>query len=49
MLLDVLAGLDAPAPSLPPASPPPPPPPPPAPNLDRSFEDFGLDELRHQP
>ena len=30
MLLDVLAGLDAPAPSLPPASPPPPPPPPPA-------------------
>ena len=50
MLLDVLAGLDAPPPSLPPAElppPPPPPPPPPAPGLEQSFADFGLDELRH--
>ena len=52
-LLDVLAGLDASASSLPPEPEPPPPPPPPLPppppvsGLERSFADFGLDELRH--
>ena len=44
-LLDVLAGLDASASSLPPE--PEPPSPPPVSGLERSFADFGLDELRH--
>ena len=54
----MLAGLDASASSLPPEPEPPPPPPPlpplpplppppPVSGLERSFADFGLDELRH--